>query len=157
MAVSLTTYLTTLKNKILLLESKKMTKDLFKKIFCTVYEVQNFKCTAGSGWTIDNSSAYLIGNSMRIYVNASGGSTGAGNISDQKVCTITFNDPRIVDAAPDISGPNYTSGGPHSLCLVRTAMPPAASFDLYLTSTHAASSATSFLRVIPIELDITKF
>ena len=77
-------------NKVISLNSSKLTKDKFKEIFCTIRSLP-VTSTAGSKWTINSSGAYLCGTQLRFNFSATRSSaTGAGNITNETVGTFTI-------------------------------------------------------------------
>ena len=83
-------------NKVILLNSTKLTKDKFKEIFCSIRPL-TVTSTAGSKWTINSSGAYLCGTQIRFNFTATRSSkTGTGNITNETVGTfIIKHDGRI--------------------------------------------------------------
>lgn len=84
--------------------------DKIKNMFCTIYS-ENLTVKNGT-FTDNGSTAVLVGNSLRLYINAKAkAAITAGNIDNQTMLTIRFTDSKIkeiysVGSSGAASGPN---------------------------------------------------
>ena len=154
MATNITTALKTAIDKIIKINTNKMSVDTFKKVFCTAHEV-TYTITAGSGWTVTAHGAYLIGNCLRLNFTATRSTaTGTGNITNETVCTFKISDPRITHIKTQ--GGRGSSTGP-LVSLGANAPDTAGTINMVLNHTGTALTSTSYVDVIPVTIDITKF
>lgn len=68
------------------------------KAMCNVYELEN-NITAGTDWTVTDSTAKLVGNNLRLYFSAARSTEFNGNMTNEEVLTFNINtEGKIVDA-----------------------------------------------------------
>lgn len=79
------------------------------KIFGTAY---NLSCTttAGSNYTVNSASCYLIGNLLRVYFYVTRSSSASGNITNEDVLTFKVNTGGKIGAIFNSSWPSSNSG-----------------------------------------------
>ncbi len=117
---------------------------------------RNLPCTVtkGANWESVEVTANLVGNIMRMYLNATRKSpTGVGNIANEDVCTVEIDTQGLFDAALNIA---FCSGstGPianfYTLNLEK--MANGIKFDIRIVATESAITSTNayfYMLVVP--------
>lgn len=75
---------------------------------------------ANGAWTISGASAYLVGNCLRVYFAATRSSKVSGNISNEKIGTLTINTNGQVKHASAVAFTSGTSGDVASMLVANT-------------------------------------
>lgn len=143
-------------NKVISLNSSKLTKDKFKAIFCTVRDLP-ISARAASKWTITSSGAYLCGTQLRFNFSAKRSSaTSAGNITNEDIGTFTIiHDGRLKNLY-DIS---TRSDGVIATIHLNTSIIDSNTIAVTprLSATHAALTAISVMDIMPASIDVSKY
>ena len=143
-------------NKVISLNSSKLTKDKFKEIFCTVRDLP-ISARAASKWTITSSGAYLCGTQLRFNFSAKRSSkTGAGNITNENIGTFTIiHDGRL----KNLYGISTRSTGVIATVDLNTSIIDSNTIEVTprLNATHAALTVVSVVDIMPASIDVSKY
>lgn len=143
-------------NKVISLNSSKLTKDKFKAIFCTVRDLP-ISARAASKWTITSSGAYLCGTQLRFNFSAKRSSkTGAGNITNEDIGTFTIIHDGKLKNLYDIS---TRSNGVIATIHLNISITDSNTITVTprLCATHAALTAISVMDIMPASIDVSKY
>lgn len=125
-------------------------------IFGTAYQL-TATATGANSWTVESCSAYLIGNQIRIYLNASRSSaTGAGNIDNIRICKVTLSGTHAskVGGLYNTTSGNGTGGG---VCSLYTNEIDGLTFGIGISATHAAQSTVTTYFQMPCTIAHANF
>ncbi|MGM9964931.1 MAG: hypothetical protein ACI4W0_05705 [Bacilli bacterium] len=143
-------------NKVISLNSTKLTKDKFKEIFCTVRDLP-ISARAASKWTINSSGAYLCGTQLRFNFSATRSSkTDAGNITNEDIGTFTIiHDGRL----KNLYGITSRSIGVIATVELGVAIVDSNTITVTprLSATHAALTSISVMDIMPASIDVSKY
>ena len=161
MAINIIQSLKKIGTAIASLQSKKMSKTQFNNIMSKYYTIlQKADMTAATNWTLQDS-----GNKVQLYQNElivsvygrRSAATGAGNITDQVICTFTIDDERITYIPTYWAALTFISGTVSKGIFKTTSTSNPWSCTVYLTYTHEATTYGRFRFVIPVTIDVTKY
>lgn len=115
--------------------------------------------TAGSGWTVNSASAYLLGNALRIYFSATRSSSlSAGNNTNELIMTLKIATGGRIKNAYNIS---FVSGSTGPLATGYISGMSLASnvltVPIYLAANAGALSSTNSYFIIPVILDLSAY
>lgn len=142
-------------NKILLLNSTKLTRSAFQKVFCTTYDLP-VTYTAGSGWTVSSAGALLIGTELRIYILAKRSSSwGTGDITNETVATLKIDHGGKIASALDCEAYGMATGPAVTCALQNTANDGIyQTVTVQLTATHSAAAQFDAYGIMPCGLNV---
>lgn len=136
-----------------------------KSVITSIYTKRNFTTTFANGtnWKADSfsgSDAYLFGNTLRIHFQGTrSSSSGAGNITNEHVCTITVKD--IVPYISNVYNVTATGMGYGGVASLYTYGLEFSGNNLIikigLSATHAAISSTNSCFMMPVLLRASAF
>ena len=144
-------------NKVISLSSTKLTKDKFKKIFCTTYNL-TVTPTPASGYTINGHNAYLVGTHLRFYFSAERSSaTGAGNVNNEYIGTFVINHGGKLKNLHGIATRDYH--GVMATVMLETSDLTSTTVTIKpkLCATHAAKSSFHISDILPASIDVSKY
>ena len=140
------------------LKEKKITAEAIRK-YGTNKDL-TITATAGSGWTMGSTlTATLVGNTLRVVITATKSTaTGAGDITNTKIATITIDHQGYIAGVYDADGVSSTDGHIAGCYTYNnTTSGNTSTFDIAIGATHAAVTTTRFWLNIPVILNIDAF
>ncbi len=111
--------------------------------------------TCGPNYSSVKGSLYLVGNNLRLYFNATRASeSGAGNITNEVVCTFTANHGGKIRGIYTVGFPSDGTGPLASFDIVnQSTTTDTITFSVELNATHSALSTTSAYASVPVLLN----
>lgn len=115
--------------------------------------------TNATNWSGASCSALIAGGTFRLYLDgATRASAISGNITNEKVCSVTINHGGKIK---NFYGVSFVSGGGGAVTSMYTTNTSISSthlsFDIYIAATATSSTETSGFFVAPITLNLDKF
>lgn len=160
MAINCLQVLKKIGNAIVSLQNKKMSKEQFNNIMNKSYVLaDNTNMTKKGKWTIGNGKVYLLENLLSVYVYATRSpATGAGDITNEEICTFTITDERITYIPSYWGVYQYLTGGVNLGYLSASKTGDHTwDFTVSIRYTHAALTSTRYKFQLPITIDVTKY
>lgn len=125
------------------------------KMLSNVYDLYA-TVTAGSGWTVNNGSAYLVGGIIRCSFNVTRSSaTGTGDITNETVCHFSCNHKGKLNSVYACSFPSASTGGLAAFSITNQSIDDSSlDFDVILTATGSASTKYSAYFILPCAVNV---
>lgn len=109
---------------------------------------------AGTGWTVADASAVLVGNNLRVYFAATRAGAAEGNITNEKVCTLTINTGGKITAAFAVGFSSANVGGVAAFSAAPSMSGDVLTLTITLAATATAVTDTNAYFVVPVLLDL---
>ncbi len=144
--------------RILMLKTNKVNKTAIDN----VYANKSLTITtnaSGTKWTISTAAADLAGNVLRVVIAGTrSAGTAAGNITNEKVCTITIDSQGYIKGAYGTNSISSSDGGLAGFYTDNhTVSGNTVSFDLNMGATHQAITTTRTWFYVPVILNEDAF
>lgn len=125
------------------------------KMLSNVYDLYA-TVTAGSNWTVNSGSAYLVGGIIRCSFNVTRSSaTGTGDITNETVCHFSCNHKGKLNSVYACSFPSASTGGLAAFSITNQSIDDSSlDFDVILTATGSASTSYSAYFILPCAVNV---
>ena len=156
--MNIKTILKQILNKIISINSNKMSKDQFESVFCTFHTLEKVSVSNGSNWTNSGYSAYICGTNLRFYCEGTRKSaSGTGNITNEQIGVFKFNHGGKITGVESVTRTNGYTGPTQSIGIQCSNSGDVLTITVNLNSTHSAVSSNNIYVIIPVSIDISKF
>lgn len=139
-------------------ESTNSTKYRLSQILGTTYKLET-SVVAGSNWTISDPSAYLVGNTLRLYFKGTRSSSlASGNVTNETVVTFTITHNGKINGIYNVTSVNGLIGGVVTFNTTDTSISDdTLSVSVMLTAASTAVTEVNTQIALPVTLNMDAY